>query len=622
MKQYQYLGNIHCPDQLRELSMAQLEVLCAELRRELIDTVSHTGGHLASNLGTVELTVALHRELSLPQDTLLFDVGHQCYTHKLLTGRYPRFDTLRQQNGISGFPNPAESVYDPFIAGHSSTSVSVACGIAAAKRLRGENSYTVAVLGDGALTGGLAYEGLSNVREKERLMVVLNDNRMSISQNVGFAARHLTWLRSRSKYVRMKNRLAYIISRIPLVGSWLYRKLFRIKTGLKTVLYRGSSMFEDMGMYYFGPVDGHDIAALTRAIRIAKTLGRPALLHVVTQKGKGYDYAVQQPENYHGVSPFDTERGSQPSSDQTFSAVFGETLQQLAAQDERICAVTAAMSGGTGLDRFAAQYPNRFFDVGIAEGHAVTFASALASGGMIPVVALYSTFLQRAYDQLLNDTAIMHNHVVFAVDRAGLVPGDGETHQGLFDPAFLRSIPGICIDAPCNFAELRLMLRRAVLEQDGPAVVRYPRGGEEAAVAAYQPDGQPFTLLSNGGSVLLVTYGDCFAAVCTACEQLQRQGVRADILKLNRIWPLPPQSVQCAARYDQVFFFERSSAAGGIGEAFAAATRHPRCTLRAVTDWIACCTVAQAAHDVGLDADGICQTVLNQQKGESECVSP
>lgn len=620
------LGRIQSAQQLREMSFPQLEQLCAEIRTVLIQTVSQNGGHLSPNLGTVELTVALHRELQLPKDTLLFDVGHQCYTHKLLTGRYERFATLRTQGGISGFPNPAESDCDPFIAGHSSTSISAACGFAAAKRLRGDKSNTVAVIGDGALTGGQAYEGLSNVsHQKGRLIVVLNDNRMSISQNVGFAARHLTWLRSRSKYLRFKNTVAYGVSRIPAVGGWLYRKLFRLKTGLKTALYRGSSMFEDMGLHYFGPVDGHDLQALTRALRIAKSIARPVLLHVVTEKGKGYSPASERPDTYHGVSPFDASRGQQQASGESFSSVFGQTLEQLADADASVCAVTAAMAAGTGLQGFSEKYPDRFFDVGIAEQHAVTFASALACGGMTPVVALYSTFLQRAYDQLLNDTAIMGNHVVFAIDRAGLVPGDGETHQGLFDPAFLRSVPRMRIYAPCNYAELRQMLTVAVLGERGPVAVRYPRGAQHVSLADHPASGNPFDLTAGeGSSVLLVTYGDCFAAALQAREGLAAEGTKADLLKLNRIWPLDEGAVQIAQGYKAVYFFERAGAAGGIGEGYAAALQQAGITCRfvhkAVEGFIPCCTAEQAAAQTGLDAAGMIQTVT--QKEGVPCVSP
>ncbi|MBR7092975.1 MAG: 1-deoxy-D-xylulose-5-phosphate synthase [Clostridia bacterium] len=625
MDRTDWLAQIKNPADLRKLTFPQVQELCAQIRQVLTDTVSHTGGHLSSNLGVVELTVALHRELNLPQDTLLFDVGHQCYTHKLLTGRYDRFATLRRYGGLSGFPNPQESPYDAFVAGHSSTSLSVACGIAAAKRLHGEKSYTVALIGDGALTGGLAYEGLSNLgREKGRLIVVLNDNRMSIDRNVGFVARYLTKLRSRAKYIRAKDRFASVIAHTPLIGRWLYRKIFRLKTGIKNALYRRSSMFEEMGLYYLGPVDGHDLKTLTKAIRAAKTIDRPVLLHVVTIKGKGFEYAAEHPDTYHGVSAFDKEVGVVAADKPTFSSVFGKTMEQLAEQDPSVCAVTAAMSSGTGLTGFAERFPDRFFDVGIAEEHAVTFASAMASRELRPVVAVYSTFLQRGYDQIVNDVSIMGNHVVLAVDRAGPVPADGETHQGLYDAAFLRTVPGMRIDAPANFTELRQMLQADLYDQTGPFAIRYPKGGEPERLRDYQPRREACTWLPrDGAKVLLVTYGTLFARVAAAADRLPYP---AAVLKLNRIWPLDEQAVRQAARFRHVFFFEEAARAGGIGEAFGSAMMQDgvgACfTLSAVEGPIPCCTVQQAAALTGLDEEGILHTVQTVVKEEESCASP
>ena len=606
-----WLARIQSPADLRGMTLPQMEQLCGQIRTALIRTVSETGGHLSSNLGVVELTVALHRELQAPEDTLVFDVGHQCYTHKLLTGRYSRFATLRQKDGLSGFPNPRESEYDSFIAGHSSTSVSAACGMAAAKRLQGDHSYTVAVIGDGALTGGQAYEGLSNVgRESGRLIVVLNDNRMSISQNVGFTARYLSRLRNRARYIRVKERFALVVSHIPLIGRWLYRKLFRLKTGMKNALYRESPLFEEMGLYYLGPVDGHDLRALTRAIRAAKAVDRPVLLHVVTVKGKGLTYAQQHPDTYHGVSPFDPDTGRTGAEKMTFSSVFGQALLSVAQADGRVCAVTAAMAAGTGLEPFAAALPDRFFDVGIAEQHAVTFASALACRGMCPVVALYSTFLQRAFDQVLNDTALMGNHVVLAIDRAGLIPGDGETHQGLYDVALLRTVPGLRIDAPASFAELRAMLRRDVCKEDGLVAIRYAKGAETEEAAALPADGADFTLLSpEDAACVLVTYGGLFGPASRAARRMTAAGKPVAVLKLNRIWPWPDGCVAAATRYRSIVFAEEAMRAGGIGEAFAAALAAAGApsafTLQAVEGTVPCCTAAEAAQLTGLDEDSL-----------------
>ena len=455
------------------MNTRELTDLCAQLRQKMVDTVSRTGGHLASNLGTVELTVALHRVFNTPKDAIVWDVGHQCYAHKLLTDRYARFDTLRRQGGISGFPNPAESEHDAFVAGHSSTSISVANGIAKAKALTGDKGYTIAVIGDGALTGGLAYEGLSNAgRSDDRLIVVLNDNKMSISANVGFVARYLSHLRSQVKYVRVKQKVTKVLNHTPLIGRPLTALIQRGKQRLKRSVFSGTSFFENMGFYYMGPVDGHDLDDLIEALRAAKSVGKPVVLHVNTIKGKGMPYAEERPDTYHGISGFDPDTGVAQSGGESFSSRFGQTLCDLAEKDSRIVAVTAAMVKGTCLDKFAAQYPTRFFDAGIAEEHAVTFSAGMARGGLLPVFAVYSTFLQRSYDQLINDTSLMNNHIVLAIDRAGVVPEDGETHQGIYDVAMLGTIPNVTMFAPANFAELDLHLKHARYDVGGIAAVR------------------------------------------------------------------------------------------------------------------------------------------------------
>ena len=616
------LEQIHSPEDIRKMTPAELEELCASLRKTLVQTVSKTGGHLSSNLGVVELTVALHKMFDTPRDRIVWDVGHQCYTHKLLTGRYGRFDTLRQTGGISGFPKPEESEYDTFIAGHSSTAVSAANGMAKAKTLSGDGGYVVAVLGDGALTGGLAYEGLSNAgRSSDRLIVVLNDNRMSISKNVGFVARHLATLRSRPRYVRFKMGISSLIAHIPLIGKAIQRFIVWVKSRLKNAMYHSSTLFEEMGFYYLGPVDGHNLHDLTASLQTAKNLSRPVLLHVETVKGKGYGFAAQNPDTYHGVSGFDIETGKTPPSSKSFSSTMADGLCRLAQEDLRICAITAAMKSGTCLTKFAERFPVRFFDVGIAEEHAVTFASGLATGGMLPVFAVYSTFLQRCYDQILNDTSIMNNHIVLAVDRAGIVPDDGETHQGVFDVPFLTTIPHVTIYSPSTFAELDISLKQALYDAAGIAVVRYPKGGELPGCEGFQPDYKPYTHLKNGKArILLMTYGRLFSYALIAARELSEEGMPVSLLKLTRIWPLPEECVAIAAEYDWVFFFEEGSRQGGIGQHLQSRLLESgfrgEFRLKAIDGFVPACSVSAGFRRTGLDVDGMIEAVREAEGHE------
>ena len=602
------LENIHSPKDIKKLNTKELADLCAQLRQKMVDTVSRTGGHLASNLGTVELTVALHRVFTTPKDAIVWDVGHQCYAHKLLTDRYARFDTLRQQGGISGFPNPAESEHDAFVAGHSSTSISVANGIAKAKALTGDKGYTIAVIGDGALTGGLAYEGLSNAgRSDDRLIVVLNDNKMSISENVGFVARYLSHLRSRVKYVRVKQKVTKVLNHTPLIGRPLTALIQRAKKRVKRSVFSGTSFFENMGFYYMGPVDGHDLGDLIEALRAAKSVGKPVVLHVNTVKGKGMPYAEEKPDTYHGISRFDPDTGIAQSGGDSFSSRFGQTLCDLAEKDSRIVAVTAAMVKGTCLDGFAAKYPTRFFDTGIAEEHAVTFSAGMARGGLLPVFAVYSTFLQRSYDQLINDTALMNNHVVLAIDRAGVVPEDGETHQGIYDVAMLATVPNVTMFAPANFAELDVHLKQALYDVDGIAAVRYPKGGESDLLADYCPDGAPYSLDEDGKDVLLITYGRTYGEVAALCRRYRAAGKSVSLLKLNRILPVAEEIVTIASGYRCVLVLEE--ARGGIGDLLGSRLMQTgysgRYAVRAIEETLGACTTAQGLHRVGLDAVGI-----------------
>lgn len=557
------------PEQLSGLSDSEAAELCRRLRVRLIDTVSRTGGHLASSLGAVELIVAIHRVFDTGRDRLVFDVGHQCYAHKILTGRNAAMETLRTFGGIAGFPKPVESPSDAFIAGHASNSVSVALGMARARTLQNENYQVLALIGDGALTGGLAYEGLSDAGDSgEPLIVILNDNGMSITRSVGGVAEHLARQRLKPQYLHFKKGYRKVMSVLPL-GGHIYNVTHKVKTAIKETLLP-CSLFEDMGFTYLGPVDGHDVKRLTQLLSYARELKGPVLLHVRTVKGKGYTPAERNPDLFHGVGRFCVETGEpvHPTAP-NFSAVFGQALCELAEKDPKICAITAAMQGGTGLNGFAQRFPERFFDVGIAEGHAAAMAAGMAKQGMTPVFAVYSTFLQRSYDMLLHDVALQGFHVVLAVDRAGLVGEDGETHHGLFDPAFLDTIPGMTVLCPASFAELRDMLEYAVYEVKGPVAIRYPRGGE----GAYQ-DGaprHPAVLLREGTDLTLVGCGTLVNELLDCADRLAADGIRAEVVKLNTITPLPLELVaRSVKKTGRLLVAEESAEMGGIGQRIAA----------------------------------------------------
>ena len=567
------LKNIHSPSDLKNLPFVLLDPLCGEIRERLVATVSTNGGHLASNLGVVELTVALHRSFDFPTDQIVWDVGHQCYTHKLLTGRQELFDTLRQENGLAGFPKRSESEYDAFNAGHSSTSISAALGLARAKELLGQKGRVIAVMGDGALSGGLAYEGLNNAgRYHKNFIVVLNDNKMSISRNVGAMARYLAVIRTKQGYIKAKSGVESFLNHIPVVGNPVKNVLAKSKTVIKNALYP-STIFEEMGFKYLGPVDGHDFSQLMRVFEVAKREEGPVLVHVCTIKGKGYPYAEKNPRGYHGVSGFDIETGEKILSSDSFSDVFGETLCSLAEKDDRICAITAAMKSGTGLNEFSKQFKDRFFDVGIAEDHAVTYAAGMAANGMLPVFAVYSTFLQRSYDQIVHDAATQNLKVVLAIDRAGVVGSDGETHQGVFDVSFLMSVPNVTIYAPTYFDELRDHLKMALYDCEGVAAVRYPRGGEPEKPDGFCASHKSFDLLVqkiNDGKkdILLVTFGRIFSSMWNASCRLSAMGIQVDVMKINRIKPLDLDMIRQAAEYQKIYFFEEGMEAGGVGEHF------------------------------------------------------
>ena len=616
-----YLDKIKSPADVKNLNEDDLPLLAQEIREVLIDTVSQNGGHLASNLGVVELTIALHRVFDSPKDKIIWDVGHQAYTHKLLTGRYPEFETIRREGGLSGFTNPSESEHDIFYSGHSSTSISEALGVATANGLNNDKHTAIAVIGDGALTGGLAYEALNNAgRSKQRLIVILNDNEMSISKNVGSVARYLAVLRSKPGYFRLKARTEKIINRIPLIGKKISEQLFKSKTRLKNLIYK-STFFEDLGFRYMGPIDGHNITQLCEALEGAKMVNAPVLLHINTVKGKGYDFAEKSPSEFHGISKFNINTGEPVYGGTNFSAEFGDFLCDIASKDKRICAITAAMSLGTGLEKFRKQFPDRFYDVGIAEEHAVTFSSGLARGGMVPVFAVYSTFLQRCYDQLVHDGAMQHLHMIIAVDRAGFVGEDGISHQGILDAAFLNGIPGITVYSPSTYTELKHAFIRAIYHSDGVVAIRYPRGTEKPVPESNDLSFEPFAVYGREDSdTFIVTYGRLYSYACSAADELISRGYNVSVLKLNRIKPISEDAVKKVLSCKKVFFFEEGINSGGIGSVFSEMMTEKgfkgKFDLTAVdNEFVKHAAVSALLSEYSLDENGMIKTILEYDDG-------
>lgn len=619
------LEELSLPNDLKKLSIPQCISLCREIRDILINTVAENGGHLASNLGTVELTLALHRVFCSPYDKIIWDVGHQAYTHKLLTGRLDEFSTLRTEGGISGFAKPSESEHDIFISGHSSNSISAACGIAKAMRLQGDDHNVIAVVGDGAFTGGMVYEGLNNAgKSDDNLIVILNDNEMSISKNVGALPKYLSSLRGRKAYVEAKKSVENLLDKTPVVGKPVKELMLASKDAVRWLLYRssgqpaGATMFENLGFIYLGPVDGHDIKSLEETLEAAKAAKKPVLIHVNTVKGKGYRPAEKNPGAFHGLAPKAMRQGDPEfiSSD-SFSAVFGEELAKLGTSDKRICAITAAMKYGTGLNRFAESCPDRFFDVGIAEQHAVTFAAGLAVSGMIPVFAVYSSFLQRGYDQLIHDAAISRTHIVLGIDRAGIVGEDGETHQGLFDVPMLTCIPNITVYSPSDYNELRLCLRKALYDTPSVAAVRYPRGSESGNVKMKLDETNMLCYEKNGGKCLAIGYGRTGAAVC---EAVRDGNVNADVLKLVRIFPLESYVIDLCMSYDRIMVFEESLQNGGIGEHLTAALAlkgyKGNIRINAVHGFVKQAKTERVLNKFSLDKTGIEKKISELLSGE------
>ena len=617
------LDTVTSPREVKALADDQLPVLCAEIREFLIENVSRTGGHLSSNLGTVELTVALHRVFDSPTDEFIWDVGHQCYTHKILTGRAKGFSELRQQGGLSGFPCPAESEHDIFIAGHGNTSISAAIGLAQAKRIRGEKGKVIAIVGDGAFTGVMIYEGMNNIRTLRNLIVILNDNKMSISKNIGSMAQYLTKLRTNPGYFKAKRDVQSVLDSVPLIGVPIRQGIQAAKGAVRRMMYH-STMFEEMGFQYAGPVDGHDVNALCELFQAFRDEQvAPLFLHICTQKGKGYAPAEENPGEFHGVSAFDLKAKLDPdlAKEDSFSTVFGKELAHLGESDPSLCAVTAAMKYGTGLQYFYRRHKERFFDVGMAEQHAVTFGAGLARGGMRPVVAIYSTFLQRGYDQLIHDVHLQDLGVLFAIDRAGLVPGDGETHQGIYDAAYLSELEHMRVVSPSNYEELRFWLKKALYEWKGPRAIRYPRGKEDKRLAALGCSGQEYDMYraQAPADVVVVSYsGEASEALC-ASQLASEQGLAVDVCKLCVIHPLPEQLVQELWNYNTIIFAEEGIRNGGIGEHLSEALlqqgwqghwRH----LAVPNTGIDHASVTQLRKMLGLDAAGILRILKEECK--------
>ncbi len=563
------LPNIHSPSDLKALPSEEIPTLCREIRNVLVETVTKNGGHLASNLGVVELSVAMHRVFDCPHDHFIFDVGHQSYVHKLLTGRYEAFSTLRQGGGISGFTKRSESEYDCFGAGHSSTSLSAALGFAKGDRLKGSDAYTVAVVGDGAFTGGMIHEALNNVSRHLKLIIIINENEMSISKNVGRFATHMAKMRRKAGYFKAKKTTARILARIPLIGKGLFRGLVNLKKSFKNALY-GSNYFEDMGLYYLGPADGNDYEAVERLLTEAKNQTESCVVHIKTRKGQGYAPAEADPGFYHGMAP-----GGTPPKE-NFSVHLGQILTQLGKEDEKICAITASMSEGTGLESFHNACPKQFFDVGIAEEHALTFAAGLAANGFKPVTAIYSSFMQRAYDQVIHDVALQQLPVLMCIDRAGLSAADGATHHGMFDVAFLSQIPGIDLYAPVTFEGLALSVKKALAE-GRPAAIRYPNGGEPPRILeTFYKDGHPTDIKVRTSYTphdsldgVIITHGRITEEALRAADLAKKQGKLIGVILCEYIKPyaqlateilplLPDPSVP-------LLFVEEEIRAGGFG---------------------------------------------------------
>lgn len=568
---YTTLDKVDNIDDLKKLNKDELPNLAEDIRHFLVDNVSKTGGHLAPNLGVVELTIALHYVFNSPNDKIIFDVGHQCYVHKILTGRKKDFPTLRKLNGMSGFPKTRESIHDIFNTGHSSTSISTALGIATANKLKGKKDFAIAVIGDGALTGGLAFEGLNNAKiDDTNLIVILNDNQMSISPSVGNLSIYLNEIRSNSLYTNSKKKIKSTLERIPILGNPLIHFIENAKNALRHALLPNSVMFEQFGFTYLGPIDGHNIQDLTKILERAKSVRKPVLIHVITTKGKGYKPAEEKPDVFHGIGKFDPESGKiTRSSSMSYSKKFSDTLVDIARKNEKIVAITAAMPKGTGLYEFSKEFPNRFFDVGIAEEHAVSFASGLAVQGYVPVFAVYSTFLQRAYDEILHDVALQKAHVILAIDRAGIVGADGETHHGIYDLSYLSHIPNMTIMAPKDATEFASMINFAV-NYNAPIAIRYPRDGYIEKLCEKQDEiklGTAETLL-EGNDITIVALGKTVMTAMKVAEIFKNRNISAEVINARFLKPLDSSAIiNSLKKTHRIITIEDNVITGGLASA-------------------------------------------------------
>lgn len=621
------LTDYRFPEDLKNMTERDLELLSYEIRDFLIDKVSKTGGHLASNLGVVELSIALHRVFESPKDKIIWDVGHQSYVHKILTGRSAEFDGLRQLNGISGFPKRKESIHDMFDTGHSSTSISAAMGYAAARDLQGENYAVTAVIGDGALTGGMAYEALNNAgSSKSKMIVILNDNEMSIAKNTGGMSQHLAKLRASQTYLDLKKQLKKTLKGIPAVGEGLYSGFEHIRDSVKYALVPGA-IFEELGFKYFGPVDGHNLHDLIEVLTYTSQMDDPVLIHIITKKGKGYRNAEANPGKFHGVGAFDPTTGNALSTSKsiTYSEAFGNKLVQLAEENPKIVAISAAMIEGTGLTKFAKKYPQRIFDAGIAEAHAVTFAAGLAANGLQPVVAVYSTFLQRAYDQIVIDVCMQNLPVVFAIDRAGNVGADGQSHHGNFDLSYLQHIPNLTIMAPKDGIELKAMLEYA-LNLKAPCAIRYPRGSAEnsAGTEYFLPVDGHCESLCQGKDVEILALGKMVPVAMEVTEKLKEQGISAGLTNLRFVKPLDREYIISKAKAaNALVTLEDNALEGGVGKRIAALLQEEGLegvkvlTLGWPDQFIQQGSVDELFALYGLDASGITERVREFIEGKA-----
>lgn len=615
------LDNIRSPRDLQFLSESELVTLAKEIRAAILSCVSENGGHLASNLGVVELTIALHREFVSPVDRIVWDVGHQTYAHKLLTGRRGCFSTLRTSGGLSGFPKREESIHDTFNTGHSTTSISAALGIAEALRASGQSQHVVAVIGDGSLTGGMAWEALNHAAHIAKpLIVVLNDNEMSISPNVGAIAKYLNRLRTAPLYQRTKRDVRGVLKGIPRLGEFLSHWATRVKSSVKYLVVKGI-VFEELGFTYLGPVDGHNIAEVEAVLRQAKQLTTPVLIHCLTQKGRGYALAEERPSQFHGAAPFSLTTGKKRelSLGESFTDVFGHALLSLARADEKIVAITAAMLDGTGLSAFSRELPNRIYDVGIAEQHAVTFAAGLAAGGARPVVAVYSTFMQRAYDQLLHDVCLQKLPVTICLDRAGVVGEDGETHHGIYDLSFLRTMPGITVYAPSSSSDLPYLLEQAVTSS-APTALRYPRDVATPLDLPLTTSGQ---LLCGQPQILLVGVGPLLKECLTAYERLKGEGINVGVYYCPRVWPLPEDLLLTACKSRLIITVEDNIVAGGFGSSLheALSARGWQGTIRSLgfaNGFVSHASRYQLLLQAGLTAENITEVVHMHEQHQEE----